>query len=438
MSCLNCSVCTETFNTTARGRVECPQCKKDACRSCYRRYFTSRFQEPSCMHCSVAFKMDQIHDSFPKSFWTNDYKKHREQTLFSLEMSQCAATLPYIQMAADRDVASEALRTCRAEIAELTKHLKQKKIEERALLARVQATELNPRLVVKPTSLESHVPCNTPQCRGFVTKDTPKCACCNQSTCHRCHQTIVETPTLGNHAGHVCADDNIATVQELRRNAKQCPECRVYISKVDGCDQMFCVSCHTAFSWNTGLRINGPIHNPHYFEVRARLGNVREVANPHRDQQACDAFPSIHDLRRGVNNGRRIEPEEVELTFRYALHLRDVVCTNLRLLGREYSFNTNLERRVDWMRKKLSDEQFRQHLHRNDKRARFNTELLSLFQMFTNVVGGLFHNMVVQKTLGAYEDIIKLREYTMDNLNSIRARYGSDNKQYDKYVTLRA
>jgi len=56
--------------------------------------------------------------------------------------------------------------------------------------------------------------------------------------------------------------------------------------------------------------------------------------------------------------------------------------------------------------------------------------------MFTTVVGGLFQNMVVQRSLGAYDDIVKLREYTMDNLNSIRARYGSDNRQYDKYVTL--
>ena len=448
---LNCSVCTETFNTTSRGRVECPQCKKDACRSCYRRYLTSRFQEPCCMHCSVAFKMEHIHDSFPKSFWTTDYKKHREKTLFSLEMSQCAATLPYIQMAADHDVASAELRTCHDEIVEITKVLKQKKIQELALLTRVRATEINTRLVVKTNSLECHVPCSTPQCRGFVTKDTPKCACCNQSTCHRCHQTV-ENPTLGHQAidmlngaetpepiGHVCTEDNIATVQELRRNAKQCPECRVYISKVDGCDQMFCVSCHTAFSWNTGLRINGPIHNPHYFEVRARLGNIGPaVANPQQNQHGCDEFPSIHDLRREVNNGRRLEPEEVELTYRYALHIRDVVCGNLRMLGREYSFNTNLERRVDWMRKKLTDEQFRQHLHRNDKQARFNTELLALFQMFANVVGGLFQNMVIQKTLGAYEDIIKLREYTMDNLSSIRLRYGcTGSLKIDKYVTLR-
>jgi hypothetical protein len=75
------------------------------------------------MHCSVAFKMDQIHDSFPKSFWTNDYKKHREQILFSLEMSQCAATIPYVEIAAESDVANAALHACRSEIAKLTKQL---------------------------------------------------------------------------------------------------------------------------------------------------------------------------------------------------------------------------------------------------------------------------------------------------------------------------
>ena len=438
---LNCSVCTETFNTTARGRVECPQCKKDACRACYRRYLTSRFQEPCCMHCSVAFKMEHIHDSFPRTFWTNDYKKHREKTLFSLEMSQCAATLPYLQMVADHDIASAELRTCHREIAEITKVLKQKKSQERALQTCVQAAAINTRLVVKPSAHNCHVPCSTPQCRGFVTKDTPNCACCNQSTCHSCHQSV-ENPTLGKHGhetpeptGHVCSEDNIATVLELRRNAKQCPECRVYISKVDGCDQMFCVSCHTAFSWNTGLRINGPIHNPHYFEVRARLGNVGPAATNQANLHGRVMFPGIHSLRRGVNNGQRLE-EDVELTYRYTLHLRDVVCEHLRVLGREYSFNTNLEHRVDWMRKKLTDDQFRQHLHRNDKRARYNTELLSLFIAHTDVVGGYFQLMIFQQSIDAYENIIKLREQTMDDLNSIRARYGSDNRQYDKYVTL--
>ena len=397
------------------------------------------------MHCNVAFKMDQIHDSFPKSFWTNEYKKHRESTLLSLERSQCAATLPYVQMAVEHDAASAELRACRDEIAVLTMRLKQKRNQERAFLARVRDTELDHRIVLKTNAQERHVPCNTLQCRGFVTKKNPACACCLHSTCHRCHQTI----TIAQQAtdisdemsgdapaptGHVCTEDNVATVQELRRNTKQCPECCVYISKVDGCDQMFCVSCHTAFSWNTGLRIDGPIHNPHYFEVRARLGNVAHLpANPRENR--CDEFPSLLDVRRAVNDGSVAQTEPgIEQTLRNALHVRGVVCTNLRALGRAYSFNTNLERRVDWMRKKLTDEQFRQHLHRNDKKARYNAELLSLFQMYTDVVGGLYQNMVVQRTVEVYGDIVKLKEYTHVHLQSIKKRYGSDCTQYDKYV----
>jgi hypothetical protein len=146
------------------------------------------------------------------------------------------------------------LETEETELAELARRLKQKKNQEHALLARVRDTELDDRRVLAPNrEKQPHVPCSTPQCRGFVSPSDARCACCNQ---------------------HMCADDDVATVQELQRNAKRCAECRVYISTVDGCDQMVCVSCHTRrFSWNTGQRIDGPIHNPHYFEVRARLGD---------------------------------------------------------------------------------------------------------------------------------------------------------------------
>ena len=382
------------------------------------------------MHCNVAFQMEHIHDLFAKSFWTNEFKKHREKMLFSLERSQCAATLPYVQMADDHDAAVADLRACRAEMAALVVRLQQKKAEERVLLRRVQATELtnDRRLPATPTH-ESHIPCNTPQCRGFVTQHTPHCACCKHRTCHRCHQTMRD-------GEHSCAEEDVATVQELRRNAKQCPECRVYISKVDGCDQMFCVSCHTAFSWNTGERVHGPIHNPHYFEVRARLGDHIGRPPPANPRGGGDELHTINHIRQMVNGSRlfRLSPE-IEKTYADALRLRGDTCEKLRSHSQAYSFATNLRPRVDWMRKRITDAQFLQHLNRADKKARYHGELLSLFQMYTGVVGALYHNMTVQRTVDAYEDVVKLKEYTLAQLQAIKVRYGSNCTQYDKYVT---
>jgi hypothetical protein len=49
---------------------------------------------------------------------------------------------------------------------------------------------------------------------------------------------------------------------------------------VRNCDQMFCTSCHTAFSWRTLEIVQGAIHNPHYFAWRQAQGiNERTIGD---------------------------------------------------------------------------------------------------------------------------------------------------------------
>ena len=70
---------------------------------------------------------------------------------------------------------------------------------------------------------------------------------------------------------HVCKQEDIDTFKMIVKETRQCPTCSTNIYKIEGCDQMWCTQCHTAFSWRTG-RIETVIHNPHYYEYHRENG----------------------------------------------------------------------------------------------------------------------------------------------------------------------
>ena len=51
------------------------------------------------------------------------------------------------------------------------------------------------------------------------------------------------------------------------------------ITKISGCDQMWCPECKNAWSWSKGVIVYGYIHNPHYFEYQKKMGNLRRNPN---------------------------------------------------------------------------------------------------------------------------------------------------------------
>ena len=88
--------------------------------------------------------------------------------------------------------------------------------------------------------------CSKEDCRGYLNNEW-KCGVCDTFTCSKCNINIVGT--IDNHE---CNKEDVETFSLLKKDTKSCPKCNTSIFKIDGCDQMWCTQCHTAFSWRTG------------------------------------------------------------------------------------------------------------------------------------------------------------------------------------------
>ena len=105
-------------------------------------------------------------------------------------------------------------------------------------------------------------PCPEEDCKGYLDENYV-CGLCKKEACKTCR--------LPKHEGK-CDPNIVATVKMMDRETKRCPKCNVPIYKTEGCDQMWCPSCHTAFSWVTGEIEKGRIHNPHYYQWMREQG----------------------------------------------------------------------------------------------------------------------------------------------------------------------
>lgn len=410
-----CNVCTERF-TSQRTRVRCPFCNYTCCKQCTSTYIADLIT-PCCMSCKKGWNTMFLYTNLSKSWIEKDYKSHQKNHLFEHEMTKVPLTIEKIDTKIELEQEYHDLL------------VKQSKIEEQINELREQIRQIDPvsdepivrsesqKLVSETGSKKFIMPCPGKDCRGYLST-MYKCGLCNTTVCKDCFAIKTDSE-------HKCKPEDIATVEEIKKSTKPCPKCGSRIQKLSGCDQMFCTSCNTAFSWTSGKVILGNVHNPHYFEYLNRTGRGNTQSNPTEFQ--CGGIVGYAQVRYWtVSQESKFKTYALRTnTLVNKLTIGNIKLTTFQNLTtflnnvsrfsgeiRDYKIrNINRPRngdlRLKWIKKTIEKPVYLTTLARREKEYNFNIEECQLFRMIADVMNDFLNNML---SLCIIEDHEKIQE----------------------------
>jgi hypothetical protein len=426
-----CSICCDTFTKT-RAAVSCANCAAVACSRCIKAYLLSVATEPHCMQCRHIWSRSFLDAHLPHSWLEGDLRRHREKILFDRERSLLPATQPAAEIERQKRIYGEELvplehalsdlRQQRAQVKDAIRDgNKERQAEYTALDKEYNSihSEINLRrryIQLGSAQAAAGAPeterrqfvaaCPVPDCRGFLST-AYKCGTCQGQFCAACREPKA--------ADHVCNPDLVATIQAIVKDSKPCPTCGTAISRVSGCDQMYCIQCDTPFSWASGKRVAGVIHNPHYFErVRHLHGQVPRQPGDHR----CGGWPSYWDLPFACHN------VFYGTVLQSGIHIEEVVLRDFPVEARPAD---NQDLRVKYLLQDIDEKGFKQALQRRDRRRSLFLELRGPLELYVVTVLELFVKIMTERrvpsvdALGAFYTFVDTHVNTP--LRAIGDRY---------------
>jgi hypothetical protein len=400
-----------------------------------------------CMHCRVGWNKEVLEScGVSKKFVTKTYKKRREDVLFERERSLMPETQPYVERAILSErlrneiiaievrmatslnefyrTSSKSLATVAAEIndddqikclmtrtEDAYKHYdnyslelshKNMKLAQIGLLTNNEVnTKLEARKFVRA--------CPQNGCAGFLSTAW-KCGVCDKRACPECHEPKEEE--------HTCKPECIETAKLLARDSKACPNCASLIFKIEGCDQMWCTQCTTAFSWNTGRVETGRIHNPHYYDYQRNAGRIqREIGDI-----PCGGMPNDLDIRavsRRLDLGPTFTGRLLNIVRVHA-HIQYVTMAQYT---RRYNDNRDL--RIKYMMKTMTEDEFKRKIQMREKDTEKRHAITNVLNTYQVVMAEIMQRIVYAPTFNPDDgrEFDQIREYINDQMYKLTKRF---------------
>ena len=445
-----CGVCCEPFNKSSRLEVECRYCDFRPCSTCAERYLVETTEDAHCMNCRKGWARETLVDNFTQKFVSRTYKARREELLLERERSLMPATQAYVEI-------EKEIRRLNNKIAEGKSLAEKAQTEWTAIASRHLAVfavehgltsefdasilrhkmEEDQRKVVNSHMIDvQHLEwtrdryiyrqhggqvelekrqfvraCPHAECRGFLSTAW-KCGMCDNWACPDCH----EVKGLTKDAPHTCDPNNVETAKLLAKDSRNCPKCAAAIFKIDGCDQMYCTQCHTAFSWRTGRIETGTIHNPHYYEYQRAHGVL--ARNP--GDVPCGGFPDWTNIARIPQNLDRITWARLASAHRSHGHCQWVMIPR-------YTVNQNDDNRdlrIKLMICDFSENEFKKKIQQREKARQRKTDIRQVLEMYQAVLNDLFQAYYVNKNaVDLMAALQEVRMHVNSTLKNVSKRY---------------
>lgn len=445
---MNCIICFDGFNKSTRAEIKCPYCTISICRSCFQQYLLNDINSvPVCVNidCGREWTREWIDEQSTRVFRLTTYKSHREKVLKDRELSR----LPEVQgEALSYSLAIKAKEESNKKLLEIKEKLLE--IKEKIRKLELQKTQYETmkhnasrtistfgRITYPPTDTDTDTKkekepvefikhCPVDGCRGFLSTAW-KCGMCEKWACSKC----LEVKGESKNSEHTCDPEKVASAQLIQRETRPCPKCGIRISKINGCDQMWCTSCKTGFSWRNGSIAKGPIHNPHYSDWIARNGGLQQLQQPQLQTNqviGCNDTVINRHLQQAFYSYHYSIVDSLEEKIRR--WLLNVYRKRLELVDYRRDLTDSEENfrrlRVRYMNKEISEEQWSIILQRTEKAEHFKRAKRHVEDLFLGASNDILLKILDKRI--KLEDIKKemeaLIEYVNEAYANISKRFG--------------
>lgn len=434
-----CSVCCEPYNRSNHANVGCEygSCNYSACIECIRTYLLSSTNEAHCMECKQAWS-PKFMLILKKNWLAETYRTHREKLLCDVELSKIAETMPAVEFYKNKKRVEATEHEVRKQLlAEATKNQREFTAKQQELTRKISESRARTTAAVTPNKVATKeekkvffMSCPAIDCKGMLSTQY-KCGLCALYACHECHEIIGTNKT----DEHTCDPNNVASAVAIKKETRQCPSCHNRIYRVEGCSQMWCTGCHTAFDWNTGKKVvSERLHNPHWLEYQRGLNNGQAPRAP--GDVPCGGLCGYNELNRLIITKISEKYPETRMHLRDIFRfLENVVLNDLRTTRERVQALRDFEiLRLDYIIGDMTRAEMSAKIYNNDKIRQKNTEMLNVYELQSAVGIDLFRRLLIStNTKEMFESEVceliaeydKLRVYCNGLFATISNTYGT-------------